>query len=172
MRNLLTLTLPVILSLALVSCDDDDDTGNDSDTLITGEAYLTFEADGATVSFGPEEFDAAYWTEMGRTQLVGPEGGAAFMIQFDGAEPGSFTVTDTFVSYDLDPSQSFPWGWVASPAFEGSSFDLEIVSYEEVGGWITGTFSGTLVEMHESDPTGGTLSIANGEFALLRLEDR
>ncbi len=178
-----TLSWLIILSglFLLQACGSDSSDTTDGDSpdgdsgdnpLITGEAYLSFKADGADVSFGPDDFDVHYYPERDETNLIGPDGGSAFMLTFPGAAADSFTEADVFLTYDIDPAQGFPWGYVAGSAYDGSSLDLTITAYGEEDDWITGTFSGTFVEMHDSDATGNSLSVTEGEFALLRGNDR
>jgi hypothetical protein len=161
----------VAVALLLVACGSDSDS-EEGNPLVTGEAYLTFDIDGTAVTFGPEDFDTRYFTGQDKTILVGPEGGNAFYLDFQGSSAGTFTEQDMFVTYDVDPTQGFPWGFVASSAYSGSNFNLEVTAYGDVDGWITGTFSGTLVEMHDSEATGNVATVTNGAFALLRGSDK
>ncbi len=146
--------------------DTSDDTGENP--LITGDAYLTFNAAGEMVVYGEDDFDVRYDLEKDETILIGPDGGNSFYMMFPGASVGTFTEAEMFVTYNIDPTRGFPWGWVASSAYDGSSMTLEITEYGDVDAWITGTFTGTLIEMHDSEPTGNSLSISDGVFALVR----
>ena len=57
------------------------------------------------------------------------------------------------------------------PEIPGTSLELTVTKYDEVGGVIEGTFSGTFYGYRNSVPIEETVTITDGRFSVLRYKD-
>lgn len=76
-------------------------------------------------------------------------------IGFEGTTTGTYSISDMgSASYNFD---GVPWFF--------TDITLVVTTFEDVGGVITGTFSGTVVD------NGSTMTVENGRFNVIRAPD-
>lgn len=156
----------IIVPFILASCSDSDD--NPAGT--NGNNYtatFTFTADGESKSynFGGASYDA----DSDETIIVGSVSesvfsgafnflsGEAIMLDFDGGTTGTYQInSDNELGFFSNGNY-----------FEAVSGSINISSYGDIGGKISGSFSVVL----ESSTSNETMEIKNGEFSVTRFED-
>ena len=93
-------------------------------------------------------------------------------IIMPGQSTGDQEVTDDLFVGIQRPVGDGVLSYWSGLGFENSSLQLNITKYEEVGGVIEGTFSGTFIVLEEDvDHTGETVTITDGKFSVLRYPD-
>jgi hypothetical protein len=92
-------------------------------------------------------------------------------VQFPGKGVGERPYTgDVSVSVRImrDGVETLYWTY---PELPETSLKLNVTKYDEVGGVIEGTFSGTFIGYRNSTPIGETVTITEGQFSVLRYRD-
>lgn len=92
-------------------------------------------------------------------------------VQFPGKHVGqrSFSgAISTSIRIIRDGEETLYW---ASPEIPETSLKINVTKYDEVGGVIEGTFSGTFFGYRNSVPIGQTVTITEGKFSVLRYKD-
>lgn len=110
-----------------------------------------------------EDMTVAYAADMSDDISIG--------LVFYGKELGERT-GDEFVSVSIrvvrEGVETLYW---AQNDIEGSSLNLAITKYEDIGGVIEGTFSGTFLVNRDGAWTGTFVTITNGKFSVIRAQD-
>jgi hypothetical protein len=93
---------------------------------------------------------------------------ALLAITFFGQEPGQrLDESGTAISIRIQRGEQETLYWTDN-TLEGSSLQMNITKYGEVGDVIEGTFSGTFLVSRDGDFTGGSVTITNGKFSVVR----
>jgi hypothetical protein len=154
------LILFALLSL-LAACEEE-----------SGIYYVSFEADGTPViltegavpSVTTYEQAYGYKTKSGFTVGASEEGNSNHVIRlfFQGETTGTYGDPDCSCVYYTD----YPDTYYASEFYLAHDLTITVTELGEVGGVISGTFSGTLEDVADTE-----MIITNGEFRVLREVD-
>ena len=178
-RHILYL-LPVIIAIALASCGDDA-TGPSSDPTVTAKNGLLIEraGSGKTAINLEDASSSIIWDSSARATILTATGESHFAkrASVSHGDEHEFELKLTIPGHTAgtyDWSNTTPGGEKTGLAITIDSVDYAAVdgstvisSYGEVGGNISGTFSGTL-----ASGSGDTVTISGGVFSAKRGADR
>jgi hypothetical protein len=92
-------------------------------------------------------------------------------VQFPGKHLGAREYSGAIsISLRIERNGEESLYWV-HPDLPGTSLQLSVTKYDDVGGVIEGTFSGTFLVYKNNLPEAGTVTITNGTFSVLRYDD-
>ena len=134
-----------------------------SNELITIVQNVNIEVLNAGIFYPSEDMTLVFETDISEERSL--------TVQFPGKHVGQRPFTGAIsVSVRIIRNGVETLYWT-TPELPGSSLAVNVTKYDEVGGVIEGTFSGTFFGYRNSVPIGETVSITEGKFSVLRYKD-